>query len=323
MPVMNTLGALTAGVAAVIYAAATLAQFPQRPIKLVIPFNAGSPPDIVGRVTVQKMAEGLGQVFVVENRPGAAGTIAADGVAKSGADGYTILLGTTGSIASAPNLYPNVGFDPLKSFAPISRVSNSVFLVFVHSSVPASSLQDLIQLAKAKPGALAFGSGGNGNPLHIAGEMFKQAAGVDLLHVPYSKSEPFTDFAAGRTQVMFEQLPALVAHVRAGKIRPLAVAGTKRLPQLPDVPTSAEAGLPGYDVSVWTGLLAPAGTPAGIVSLLSAKAQAALGSKEVQDAFANRGTEPAATSPDEFAAIIRDDVAKWSRAIRLSGAKLD
>jgi tripartite-type tricarboxylate transporter receptor subunit TctC len=303
--------------------ASASAQYPARQIKVVIPFPPGTPPDAIGRITIQKMGEGMAHTFLIENRPGQAGTIGTEAVAKSPPDGYTVLLGTTGAIASAPNLYPNVGFDPLRSFAPITRLSESVYLVFVHSSVPASSLQELIDLAKAKPGALAFGSFGNGNPLHIAGEMFKQATGAELLHVPYNKGDPSLDFAAGRTQVMFWQLPQLVGHLRAGKIRALAVAGANRLHQVPDVPTSAEAGLPGYEVSVWTGFLAPAGTPNEIVARLNAEARKALASKDILETFAKSGIEPAGTSPEDFARLIHADVAKWSRAIRVSGAKLD
>ena len=301
-----------------------LDEYPAKAVKLVVPFPPGTPPDIIGRLAAQKMAEGLGQQILVENRPGAAGTIGADAVAKSSADGYTLLLGTTGSLASAPSLYPKIGYDAVTSFAPISRLSNSVFLVVVHASVGANSLQELIEVAKAKPGQLAFGSGGNGNPIHIAGEMFKAAAGVDLLHVPYgSHTSPFQDFAAGRTQVMVEQLPSLYSYIRSGNLRALAVAGPKRLAQLPGVPTVAEAGLPGYEVSVWTGLLAPASTPSEVVRRLNAEVQKALGSAEIQESFGRLGIEAAGNTPADFADLIRGDSAKWSRAIRLSGAKVD
>jgi tripartite-type tricarboxylate transporter receptor subunit TctC len=309
--------------AAGLLAQAAIAQYPTRAVKLIVPFPAGSPPDIVGRQTAQKLSEGLGQPFMVENRPGAAGTMGAEAVAKSSPDGYTLLLGTTGSIASAPHLFRNVGYDAMKSFVPISRLTNSVFLVFVHASVPAKSLPDLVELAKAKPGELAFGSGGNGSPLHIAGEMFKIAAGVNLLHVPYSGAGAFTDFASGRTQVMFEQLPSLFPYLREGNIRALAVAGHARLAQLPAVPTTAEAGLPGYEVSVWTGLLAPAGTPPQTASRLNSEVRKALDTQELREAFAKLGFQPAGTTAEEFRDVIRSDSVKWSQAIKASGAKLD
>jgi len=302
---------------------AATAQYPAKAIKLVVPFSAGSPPDIIGRHVAQKISEAAGQPVVVENRTGAAGRIGAEAVAKSAPDGYTLLLGTTGSIASAPNLFPDVGYDAIKSFAPISRLTNSVFLVFVHASVPATSLHELIELAKAKPGEMAFGSGGSGSPLHIAGEMFKTAAGVDLLHISYGSGGVFGDFAAGRTQVMFEQLPGLHGYLRDGKIRALAVAGQARLPQLPEVPTAAEAGLPGYEVSVWTGLLAPAGTSVEVISRLNAEARKALDSEQIREAFGKLGFQAAATTPEEFQAVIRNDSAKWSQAIRAAGIKRD
>jgi tripartite-type tricarboxylate transporter receptor subunit TctC len=324
IPMKRLLTSLLLGTCVAASPAPAFAEYPAKAVKVVVPFPPGTPPDIIGRLAVQKMAAGLGQPLVVENRPGAAGTIGAEAVAKSPTDGYTLLLGTTGSLASAPTLYPRVGYDAVTSFAPISRLSNSVFLVVVHASLGANSLKDLIEVAKAKPGQLAFGSGGNGNPIHIAGEMFKAAAGVDLLHVPYgSQSSPFQDFAAGRTHVMVEQLPSLYSYIRSGDLRALAIAGPKRLAQLPDVPTVAEAGLPGYEVSVWTGLLAPGGTPGAVVRRLNAEVQKALASAELQEAFMRLGIEPAGNTPEDFAELIRADSAKWSRAIKLSGAKLD
>jgi tripartite-type tricarboxylate transporter receptor subunit TctC len=316
--------ALAFGLYVAFLSAACLAQYPNRPIKLVIPFPPGGPTDIVGRLTAQKLTEGLGQPVVVENRPGASGTLGAEIVAKAPADGYTLLLGTTGTLASAPSLIPSLNYDPTRSFAPISQLTNGVFLVVVNASLRVDSLQELIALAKARPGQLAFGSGGNGHPLHIAGEMFKAAAGVDLLHVPYKGTAPvLTDLLADRTQVIFEQSAALLPHIRTGKLKALAVAGPTRLSQLPDVPTSAEAGLPGYDVSAWFALLAPAGTPREVIARLNRETRRGLASRELQEALASQGIDPVSSSPEELAALIVADGAKWARAVKLSGARLD
>jgi len=312
------------GLCITLLAGVSLAQYPNRPIKLLIPFPPGGPTDIVGRLTAQKLTDGLGQPVVVENRPGASGTLGAEIVAKAPADGYTLLLGTTGTLASAPSLIPNLGYDPTRSFAPISQLTNGVFLVVVNASLGVDSLQELIALARAKPGQLAFGSGGNGHPLHIAGEMFKAAASVDLLHVPYKGTAPaLTDLLAGRTQVIFEQSAALLPHIRTGKLTALAVAGPTRLSQLPDVPTSAEAGLPGYEVSAWFALVAPADTPREVIARLNGEIRRGLATRELQEALARHGIDPVTGSPEELAALIVADGAKWARAVKLSGARLD
>ncbi len=300
------------------------AQYPTRPVKLIVPFPPGGPPDIVGRLTARKLSEGLGQQVIVENRPGAAGTIGAEAAAKSPEDGYTLLLGTTGTLASAPSLYPNLGYDPGKSFAPISLLTSAPFVVVVHGSVPARSLRELIDLAKSRPGRLNFGSGGNGNPLHIAGEMFKVAAGVDLFHVPYKGvAVAVSDLLAGRIEIMFDVPVTFQSHLQAGKLRALAVAAPKRFAKLPDVPTAAEAGLPGYEVSAWFGLLAPRGTQDDIVMRLNMEVRHALANGEVRDTLQNQGFEPSASSPQQFATLISTESAKWSRAVKESGAKIE
>ncbi|MBI2320337.1 MAG: tripartite tricarboxylate transporter substrate binding protein, partial [Betaproteobacteria bacterium] len=258
------------------------------------------------------------------NRPGAAGTIGAEAVAKSPADGYTLLLGTTGTLASAPSLYPNLGYDPAKSFAPISLLASGPYLVVVSSSLSANSLRDLIELAKSKPGQLNFGSAGTGNPLHIAGEMFKTTAGVDLVHVPYKGAVPaLTDLMAGRIQIIIANIDVFTAAIATGKIRILAVAGPKRLAQLQNVPTAAEAGLPGFEVSNWFGLVAPRGTPNDAIARLNAEVSKALATRQVQDSLLNRGLEPGGGLPEQFQTLISAEGARWSRAVKASGAKLD
>lgn len=300
------------------------AQYPTKPIKLIIPLGAGGPPDIAGRILSQKLSEGLGQQVVVENRPGAGGTLGAGAAAKSPPDGYTLLLGSTGSLASSPSLYPNAGYDSRTSFAPISLIGTAPLVIVVNSSVPAASLREFIQLARSKPGQINYGSPGNGLPPHIVCEAFKTTTGLNLVHVPYKALQAgIIGLVTGDVQMMIEQLAPMQSQIRAGKIRPLAVASAKRVAQLPDVPTTAEAGLPNFEWSAWTGLLAPHGTPAEIVARLSAETAKALETKEVREILANQGIEPAGNTSEQFAAFIDVEVEKWSRAVKASGARID
>jgi len=300
------------------------AQYPSKPIRLILPGPPSGPTDSVGRIIAQQLTEGLGQPVVVEHRPGAAGAIGAEAAARSPSDGYTLFQGSTSTLASAPSLYPNLGYDPVKSFAPISLLASAPYLVVVHSSVPANSLRELIEFARSKPGQLNFGSAGTGNPTHIAGEMLKNAAGLDLVHVPYKGAAPaLTDLIAGRIQILIANAEAFSSAVQTGRIRVLAVAGPKRLSQLQNVPTAAEAGLPDYEVSSWFGLLAPRGTPSDVVRRLNAEVSRALAMTEVQDSLLNRGLEPGGGSPEQFSAFIGSEIVRWSRAVKASGAKLD
>ncbi len=298
--------------------------WPLKPVKLIVSYGAGGPPDVLGRILAQAMAEDLGQPIIVENRVGAAGTIGAEAAAKAPADGYTLLLGSTTIMAIAPGLYPKLGYDPARDFAPIGQAVFAPFFVVVHASVPATNVKELVELAKSRPGEFYYGSSGNGTPLHIAGEMFKTATGVNIVHVPYKDIGPATaDFLAGRFQIMFQQLAPLEQYIRAGKVRPLAVADSKRLAQLPDVPNNIEAGLPGFDVVSWFGFVAPKGTPAEAIRRVNAELQKALAKKEVRASLAKLGFEPVGGTPEEFASFIARETAKWSRAIRQSGAKVD
>ena len=298
--------------------------WPAKPVRLIVPFAPGGPTDAVGRAIAQHLTAALGQQVFVDNRPGAGGTIGAAAAAKSPADGYTLFFATTSTFSIAPSLYSNPGFEPLRSFAPISQLVTAPFLVVVHPALPARSLQELIKLAKARPGQFNFASGGSGTPPHIAGEMFKAAAGVDIVHVPFKGMAPAViDLVTGRVEMIFEQLLPLQAHIQSGKLRPLAVASVKRHPQLPELPTSAEAGLPGYEVTAWFGLAAPAGTAPDVIKRLNAEVAKALQTREVRDAFSNQGLAPAGNSPEEFAAFIASEGARWSRAVKTSGAKVD
>ena len=300
------------------------AQYPTKPVKLIVPFPAGGSPDIAGRVLAQKLSEGLGQQMVVENRPGAGGTLGAAAAAKSLPDGYTLLLGSTGSLASSPSLYPNAGYDSRTSFTPVSLVGIASFVIVVNASVPAASLREFIQLARSKPGQINYGSPGNGLPPHIICEAFKTATGLDLVHIPYKALQAeIIGLVTGDVQITIEQFAPMQSQIRAGKIKPLAVPSARRAPQLPDVPTTAEAGLPDFEWSAWTGLLAPRGTPAEMVARLNAETVKALETKEVRDILANQGVEPAGDTPEQFAAFIDVEIAKWSRAVKASGATID
>jgi len=300
------------------------AQYPAKPVKLIVPFGSGGPPDIAGRIVAEKLSESLGQRVVVENRPGAGGTLGTAAAAKSPPDGHTLLLGSTGTLASSPTLYSSVGYDSRKSFAPISMIGIAPFVIVVNSSVPAASLKEFIELARSRPGQINYGSPANGLPPHIIGEMFKTATELNLVHIPYNSIPAMiTGLITGDVQIVTEQLAPLQSQLRAGKIRPLAVASAKRYSQLPNVPTASEAGLPGYEWSAWTGLLAPRGTPAEIIARLNAETVKALATREVRDVLLNQGIEPAGDTPEQFAAFIDAEVKKWSRAVKASGAKID
>jgi tripartite-type tricarboxylate transporter receptor subunit TctC len=298
--------------------------YPARPVKLIVPFPPGGNTDIVGRLIAQRLTESMGQTVYVENRAGASGTIGAEAAAKSPPDGYTILFGTTGTLGSAPALQPNLPYDPVKAFAPISTLAAAPVVVIAGGHVPAASLGELIQMMKAKPGTFKFGSAGTGHILHLAGELFKGVAGVDVQHVPYKGTNPaLTDMLGGRIDVMFDVLSAYEPHVRSGKVRALAVARSKRLARIPDVPTAAEAGLAGYELNVWFGLVAPAGAPEEAIARLNREALKILASRETSEALEKIGFEPAGNSPREFAAMLIEDIAKWRRAVQSAGIKLE
>jgi tripartite-type tricarboxylate transporter receptor subunit TctC len=289
-----------------------------------VPFPPGGNTDIVGRLIAQKLTESLGQQVFVENRGGAGGTIGAEAAAKAPPDGYTIFFGTTGTLTSAPALQPDLRYDPVKAFAPISTLANAPVVVIAGAHVPAGSLREFVQVAKAKPGTFKFGSAGTGHFVHLAGEMFKGAAGVDLLHVPYKGVNPaLTDMLGGRIDLMFDVFPQYEPHLQSGKVRALAVAHSKRLARLPNVPTAAEAGVPGYELSTWFGLLAPAGTPGEAVTRLNSETLKVLSNRDVIETLEKIGFEAAGNSPQQFAAMIVEDIGKWRQVVKAAGIKLD
>jgi tripartite-type tricarboxylate transporter receptor subunit TctC len=293
--------------------------FPNRPITLVIPFVPGGSTSIVGRVIADKMSQLLGESIVVDNRPGAGGTVGTKVVAKSNPDGYTILLGYTGTLAIEPSLYKNAGYDPRKDFAPIGMIGHAPNSLVVHPAFPAKTVAELIAYAKANPGKVNFGSAGVGTVSHIAGEYFAQVAGIKLVHIPYKGTGPaLTDVLGGHIPMAFAPIPASHANVSAGLLRALAVTSATRSSLLPEVPTVAESGLSGFDVSLYYGLVAPAGTPRPIIDKLNTQLRAALDSEEVKKQLAQDGTEITPGTPEDYADFIAKDERKWSELLKVN-----
>lgn len=302
--------------------AADAQTYPTRPITLVIPFAPGGSTSIVGRGVADKMGELLGEKVVVENRPGAGGTVGTKAVAKSDPDGYTIMLGYTGTLAIGPSLYKNPGYDPRKDFAPIGMIGNAPNSLVVHPSFAVKTVAELIAYAKANPGKVNFGSAGTGTVSHITGEYFARAAGITLVHIPYKGTGPaLTDLLGGHIPMAFAPIPATHPHVSAGSLRALAVTSQSRTSLLPEVPTIAESGLPGFDASLYYGLVAPAGTPRPIIDKLNETLRAALKSDEVKKQLVQDGTEITPSSPEEYASFIDKEETKWSQLVKQSGAK--
>ena len=296
--------------------------YPDHPITLVIPFAPGGSTSIVGRVIADKMSETLGEKVVVDNRPGAGGTVGTRAVARSAPDGYTIGLGYTGTLGIGPTLYARAGYDPRRDFAPIGLIGNAPNSLVVHPSFPAKTLGELIAYAKANPGKVNFGSAGAGTASHITGEYFGHAAGITLVHIPYKGTGPaLVDLIGGHIPMAFAPIPATHANVSGGQLRALAVTSPSRTSLLPDVPTVAESGLPGFDASLYYGLVAPAGTPRPIIERLNKELRTALASDEVRKRLAQDGTEPTPGSPEDYAVFIDKNESKWSAIVRSSGAK--
>jgi tripartite-type tricarboxylate transporter receptor subunit TctC len=312
-------GALTAAAVAVGTGRATAEDYPIRPITLVVPYPAGGGNDIIARTVADKMSASLRQQIVIENRGGAGGTIATRQIARAMPDGYTILIATS-SLAINPSLYANIGYDPRKDFAPIGLIAQSANVVLVHPSIPARSIADLIAIAKSEAGRLTFASTGTGSSVHLAAELFAAMADIHLTAVPYKGTGPaLTDLIGGHVAIMFSPMAGAASLVRDGKLRALAVTGPRRSALFPDLPTIAEAGLPGYEAVLHYGLVAPAGTPAPAIAKLNAALRAALASEEVKRRLAIDGAEPLPSSPEDYAADIDREQKKWSEIIAKSG----
>jgi tripartite-type tricarboxylate transporter receptor subunit TctC len=321
---MKLLSTVVLAALMLVFGATALAQeYPAKPIRVVVPFPPGGGTDLMARSVMQKLGESLGATMIIDNRGGAGGSIGSDIVAKSPADGYTLLI-ISGAHAINPSLYPKLPYDSVRDFAPVTMFTSGPGLLVVHPSVPAKTVKEFIALAKSRPGQLNYASAGIGTPPHLAGELFKTMAGVDIVHVPYKGNGPaYTDLIGGHVSVMFPTIPTAIPHVRAGKLRALAVTTRSRTPIAPELPPISESGVPGYDVSSWYGLLAPAGTPAAVVSRLQREIAKVLRSPDVGEKLTAQGLDLVGSTPDAFAAVIKSEIMKWAKVVKASGARAD
>jgi tripartite-type tricarboxylate transporter receptor subunit TctC len=326
MIILGRLAALSfvLGVALCIWAPPVAAQsYPSKPIRIICAFPVGGIADLYARIIAQRVAEGWGQPVVVENRAGAGGTIAAETVAKSPPDGYTLVMGAVGTHAVNVSLFTKLPYDPVKDFAAVALVLEAEGLLVVHPSVPASNVAELIGLARAKPGALSFASAGMGTASHLAGELFKTMAKIEMTHVPYKGNVPaITDLLAGQTALLFATMPTVLPHAKAGKLRALATIGNSRAAATPELPTVGEA-LPGFEVNNWIGLFAPAGTPAEIVRRWNGETMRTMRSPDIQARLPNEGARFVPNTPEQFAAFVKAEIAKWAPVVKASGARVD
>lgn len=320
----RTLLALASVAAASLAPGASAQGYPSKPVMIVVPFPTGGPTDITARMLAAALSNQLGQQFIVDNKPGAGGTMGSGLVAKAPPDGYTLLWGGSSTLAVAPSLYRNLPYEPLKSFSPVSLAASGPLLLAGTSSLQANDLHELIALAKSAPGRLNFASAGTGTSTHLTGELFKSQANVDIVHVPYKGGGPaLKDVLGGQVQLIFDTLAIILPHVRSGKLKAYAVTSANRHPLIRDIPTVAELGFPGFESTVWFGLVAPAGTPRDIVQRLSAEIRSAAAALELQETFARQGLDTVTNSPDAFAEWIRAEIVKWTQVVRNSGATVN
>jgi tripartite-type tricarboxylate transporter receptor subunit TctC len=300
------------------------APYPNKPIRLIVPFSPGGSTDVVARLLAAQLKTELGQPVIVDNRPGAGGNIGGDDVAKAAPDGYTLLLAAAGPTVINPSLYSKMPYNPAKDLAPITMLEREHNLMVINPSIPAKTVQEFIAYAKSKPGQLSFGSPGNGSPAQLAGELLNQMAGLNLQHVPYKGTgQAVTDLIAGHITILIDNMPPLLPHVQAGKLRALAVASEKRASAAPDVPTFAESGLPGFVVPAWKGLMAPAGTPREIITKLHDTVVKVLAKPEMKQRLIDMGAEPVGDTPEQFAESIKRETAWWAKLVKSTGTKLD
>jgi tripartite-type tricarboxylate transporter receptor subunit TctC len=298
--------------------------YPSRPIRFIVPYPAGGPLDTVARLLAQKVSESVKQPVIVENKPGAGGNIGADAVAKGAPDGYMILMGAVATHAINPTLYKNIPYDAVRDFQPVTQVASTPNVLVVNPSLPVTTVREFIAYAKAHPGQLNFGSGSTGSAGHLAGELFKKMAGVEMTHIPYKGAGPaMQDLIGGQIQLMFDNLASSLGQIRAGKVRALAVTTAQRTSLAPQLPTIAESGLPGFDISTWFGIFLPAHAPREVVDRLHGEFVRALSAPDVREKMAHLGAEPVGNTPEEFAAYIRSESRKYADVIRASGAKVD
>jgi tripartite-type tricarboxylate transporter receptor subunit TctC len=307
-----------------ISAAAHAQVYPSKPIRMIVAYPPGGGTDIVGRMLAQKLGETLGQAVVVENRGGASGNIGTEVAARAAPDGYTVLMGNVAPNAINLNLFKNLPFDPVADFAPVSLVASTPNILVVYPSTPARTVKEVIALAKSRPGMLNFASAGVGSSSHLAGELFRVLAGAEIVHVPYKGAGPaMVDVLSGQVQLYFATMPSAMPHVKSGKLAPIAVTSARRSPALPDVPTIAESGVPGYEAATWYGLLAPAHTPAAAVARLHEGIVKVLADAALRERLAEQGFEPVGNSPEEFGAYIKSEIAKWGKVIRDAGIRAE
>jgi len=298
--------------------------YPSKPIRMIVPSAPGSGPDIMARAIGQKLTEVLGQAIVIDDKPGAGGIIGSEAAAKAPPDGYTLIMSNAGAHTVNPGLYAKLPYDPVKDFAPVTLVALAPNILIVHPTLPVRNVKDLIALAKAKPGELTFGSGGNGSTAHLSGEMFKTMAGINIVHIPFKGSPAAViGVIAGQIALAIPNIPPALPHVRSGKLKALAVTTAKRAAGVPDLPTVAEAGLPGYEATAWFGVLAPAATPPQIIARLNAAIVKIAHAREMQERLTAEGADAVGNTPEQFAQIIKSDIAKWAKVIKASGARAD
>ena len=306
------------------YTPAQAQNYPLKPVRIVLPYPAGGSSDAIVRAISQKLSAALGQPIVIDNRAGAGGSVGTENVARSQPDGYTLLIGTSGTHGINPSLYARLPYDPVKDFSPISLVTLGMNVLVVHPSVPAKSTRELITLAKSRPGKLNFSSAGNGATSHLAGEMLKMLAGINIVHVPFKGAEPaITSLISGEVDLAILNIPALLPQIRANKLRALAVASTKRSSSLPDLPTLIETGLADFDASSWNGLFAPAATPRDVVARLNTEVTRIVRLPDVVALLSSYGTEPAGNTAEQFEAFVKSEISRWAKVVKASGARVD
>ena len=322
---MRTVAAFLAFSCLVLAAPTALAQvFPSKPVRVIVPAPPGSAPDFLSRLLAPKLGDAWGQPFVIDNVLGAGGNIGTERVAKAPADGYTLLFNTIGPIGVNISMYANLPFDPVKDFAPITLIAKVPNILVVHPSVPAKSVQELIAYAKQNPGKLRYGSPGSGTSNHLSAELLKLMAGIDLLHIPYKSSAQMTiDILGAQVEVVFHNAPVLLPHVKSGALRGLAITSSKRNPSAPELATVAEAGVPGFEVTAWFGLMAPANTPLAVVNKIHADVVKAMALPEIRERMLAQAAEPVGSTPREYAAFIAAEIAKWAKVVKQSGAKVE
>jgi len=298
--------------------------YPSKPIRMIVPSAPGSGPDIMARAIAQKLTDALGQAIVIDDKPGAGGIIGSEAAAKAPPDGYTLIMSNAGAHTVNPGLYAKLPYDPVKDFAPVTLVALAPNILIVHPTLPVRNVKELIALAKSKPGELTFGSGGNGSTAHLSGEMFKTMAGINIIHIPFKGSPAAViGVIAGQIALAIPNIPPALPHVRSGKLKALAVTTAKRAAGVPDLPTVAESGLPGYEATAWFGVLAPAATPPQIIARLNAAIVKIAHARDMQERLTAEGADAVGNTPEQFAQIIRNDIAKWAKVVKASGARAD